>query len=220
MGNKITKKALTLRKLPSKDLILQITSIKAKKILIGNIKWLKSVFGARVQVKTYLVIIYGVKKTAVKPGSEQEAVGSLKKQNTLFYLRFKIHKAAWPKAAIQSNKTYGLIILELSSAKEANLVIKKGLIKGYDIKTCELFDKNCKIIQYFNCQRYNYIKKAYKKRIACGFCTRNHNTKNYETKKDQSKKNCVIYKSKGYEAWSSHCPVKKEKEKKSKKNAF
>jgi len=54
-----------------------------------------------VQVKTYPVIIYKVKKTAVKPGNEQEAVGSLKKQNTLFYLKFKIYKAAWPKAAIQ-----------------------------------------------------------------------------------------------------------------------
>jgi len=90
--------------------------------------------------------MYGVKKTAVKPGNEQEAVGSLKKQNILFYLRFKIYKAAWPKTAIQSNKTYKLIILELSSAKKANLVIKKGLVKKYNIKTCELFDKSCKII--------------------------------------------------------------------------
>jgi len=135
-----------LRKLPNRDLILQIASIKAKKILIRNIKWLKSVPKARVQVKTYFIIIYRVKKTAVKPGSEQEAIGSLKKQNILFYLGFKIHKAAWPKTAIQSNKIYGLIILELSSAKKANLVIKKGLVKGYDIKTCELFDRNCKII--------------------------------------------------------------------------
>ena len=79
MGNKIIKKALALRKLPSKNLILQITLIKTKKILIKNIKWLKSVSGARVQVKTYLIIIYKVKKTAVKPGNEQEAVGSLKK---------------------------------------------------------------------------------------------------------------------------------------------
>jgi len=79
MGNKIAKKALVLRKLPSRDLILQITLIKAKKILIGNIKWLKSVLEARVQVRIYLVIIYKIKKTAVKPGSEQEAVGSLKK---------------------------------------------------------------------------------------------------------------------------------------------
>jgi len=162
-------------------------------------EWLKSVPGARVQVRIYSVIMHKVKKTAVKPGNEQEAVGSLKKQNTLLYSEFKIYKAAWPKAAIQSNKIYGLIILELSSAKKANLVIKKGLVKGYDIKTCELFDKNCKITQYFNCQRYNYIKKAYKKRIICGFCTGNHNIKNCETKKDQSKKNCVIYKNKGHE---------------------
>jgi len=152
-----------------------------------------------VQVRTYPVIIYKIKKTAVKPGNEQETVGSLKKQNTLFYLGFKIYKAAWPKAAIQSNKIYGLIILKLSSAKKANLVIKKGLVKGYDIKTCELFDKSCKITQYFNYQRYNYIKKAYRKRIACGFYTGNHSTKIYETKKNQSKKNCVIYKNKGYE---------------------
>jgi len=137
-----------------------------------------------VQVKIYFIIIYRVKKTAVKPGSEQKAVGSLKKQNTLFYLKFKIYKAAWPKAAIQSNKIYGLIILKLSSAKKANLVIKKGLVKEYDIKTCELFDRNCRIIQYFNCQRYNYIKKTCKKRIACGFYTGNYSTKNYETKKN------------------------------------
>jgi len=146
MGNKITKKALVLRKLPSEDLILQITLIKAKEILIKNIKWLKSVFGARVQVRIYFVIVYRVKKTAVKPGNEQEAVGSLKKQNTLFYLGFKIHKAAWPKTAIQLNKTYKLIILKLSSAKKANLVIKKGLVEEYDIKTYELFDRSCRII--------------------------------------------------------------------------
>jgi len=79
INNKIAKKALALRKLPNKNLILQIISIKTKKTLIKNIKWLKSVPGARVQVKTYFIIIYKVKKTAVKPGNEQKAVGSLKK---------------------------------------------------------------------------------------------------------------------------------------------
>jgi len=90
-------------------------------------------------------------------------------------------------------------------------------VEGYDIKTCELFDRNCRIIQYFNCQRYSYIKKACRKRITCGFYTKNHNTKNCETKKDQSKKNCVIYKNKDYKAWLLHCPVKKKKKKKQKK---
>jgi len=131
-----------------------------------------------VQVKTYLIIVYKVKKTAVKPKNEQKTVGSLKKQNTLFYLKFKIYKAAWPKAAVQSNKIYELIILKLSSAKKANLVIKKELVKKYDIKTCELFDKSCRIIQCFNYQRYNYIKKTCKKRITCGFYTKNHSIKN------------------------------------------
>jgi len=73
--------------------------------------------------------------------------GRLKK---IYVILFKIYKAAWPKAAIQLNKIYGLIILKLSSAKKANLVIKKELVKKYDIKTCELFDKSCKITQYFN----------------------------------------------------------------------
>jgi len=99
-----------------------------------------------VQVKTYFIIIYKIKKTVVKPGNEQKTVGSLKKQNTLFYLKFKIYKVAWPKAAIQLNKIYGLIILKLSSAKKANLVIKKELVKKYDIITYELFDKSYKII--------------------------------------------------------------------------
>jgi len=86
------------------------------------------------------------KKNGRKTGKRAESSRVVKKQNTLFYLKFKIYKAAWPKAAIQLNKIYGLIILELSSAKKANLVIKKGLVEKYDIKTCELFDRSCRII--------------------------------------------------------------------------
>jgi len=57
-----------LRKLFNKNLILQMALIKAKKILIKNIKWLKSVSGARVQIKIYFVIIYKIKKNGRKIG--------------------------------------------------------------------------------------------------------------------------------------------------------
>jgi len=41
---------------------------------------------------------------------------------------------------------YKLIIIKLANAAEANAVIEKNIIKEYNIKTYELFDKNYKII--------------------------------------------------------------------------
>jgi len=42
-------------------------------------------------------------------------------------------------------KKYKLIIIKLANAAKTNAIIEKNIIKEYDIKTCELFDKNYKV---------------------------------------------------------------------------
>ena len=63
-------------------------------------------------------------------------------------------------------------------------MIKKGLIKKYNVKIYELFDKNYKIIQCFNCQQYEYIGKVYKTRVINNYCVKYYRSFEYEYKEN------------------------------------
>jgi len=62
----IAKKTLILRRLFSGDLILQLISLKIKIYLKEYSKWLNAaVPGAKIYLKIYSIIIYGIKKTVI-----------------------------------------------------------------------------------------------------------------------------------------------------------
>ena len=63
-------------------------------------------------------------------------------------------------------------------------MIKKELIKKYNVKIYELFDKNYKITQCFNYQQYEYTEKVYKARIIYSYYTEYHRSSEYEHKKN------------------------------------
>ena len=97
------------------------------------------------QSKFYPIMVHKIRKLAVDIISILKAIEALVFQNRSLHPGLNIRRIAWPKAALKLEKQAESIILKLGNTKEANAVIKKGLIEEYNVKTCELFDKNCRI---------------------------------------------------------------------------
>jgi len=217
VGPCIAGEALALRRLPSGDLILQLASLEAKVYLEEHPEWLNAaVPGAKMHLKTYPVMVHGVKKAAVDTTNEQGAREALMQHNRTLHPGLRVCRVAWPKSAQLSGKTYGSMIVELASAAEANAVIEKGMVEGYDIKTCELFDRNCRVTQCFKCQKYGHTGKTCRNVTACGSCAGNHSSADCQEKGNPSMLYCVVCGKRGHEAWSTHCQVRKEQREKAK----
>jgi hypothetical protein len=124
----------------------------------------------------------------------------------------KIARMIWSKRAkIISSKKYSSLIMKIYSAATINRLIKKKLLNEYSHRTCEYFDKNCRLKQCFNCQRYDHIEKSCKYERRCAACASSHNDSTCTTLIEKRK--CVNC-DENHSIWSFQYKIKIEKKNK------
>jgi hypothetical protein len=124
----------------------------------------------------------------------------------------KIARVIWSKRAkVISNKKYFSLIMKIYNAATINRLIKKKLLNEYSHRTCEYFDKNCRLKQCFNCQRYDHIEKSCKYERRCAACASSHSDNTCTTSIEKRK--CVNY-DENHSVWSFQCKIKVEKKNK------
>ncbi len=121
-------------------------------------------------------MIYNVKITSINIQNQQTAIKHIVRQNTLMHSNLKITRVIWLKQTkIISSKKYFSLIMKIYSVVTINRLIKENLLNKYSHRTYEYFDKDCKLKQCFNCQRYEHIEKSYKYERRCAICAKSHN---------------------------------------------
>jgi hypothetical protein len=124
----------------------------------------------------------------------------------------KITSVIWSKRAkIISSKKYFSLIMKIYNAASINRVIKKNLINEYSHCTCKYFDKDCKLKQCFNCQRYKHIEKSCKYEQRCAIYVRSHNDNTCTTSIEKRK--CVNC-DENHSVWSFQCKIRIKKKNK------
>ncbi len=101
--------------------------------------------------------------------------------------------------------------MKIYNAATINRLIKEKLLDEYSHRTCEYFDKNCRLKQCFNCQRYDHIEKSCKYERRCAACANSHNDSTCTTSIERRR--CVNC-DENHSVWSFQCKTRIEKKNK------
>lgn len=199
------RKPAGLKRLPSGDLELQMTSVENRRWAETHTDWTKSIAASASTVRrSYAVMAHGVRVADVDVSNQSEAIMRILSQNHSLHKNAQISRVAWPKKAIELKKPFSSLIIETSAPTTANDFIKNGLIFNHEIKTCEYFCKESRIVQCFNCQKYGHIGKVCGNPTRCGHCAGSHPTRECSAQGKESRK-CAACNKSGHEAWSREC---------------
>ncbi len=95
--------------------------------------------------------------------------------------------------------------MKIYSATTTNRLIREELFDEYSHRTCEYFDRDCKLKQCFNCQRYKHINRSCKYNRRCVICASFHNKSICNTSIERRK--CVNCE-RNHFVWSFQCKIK------------
>jgi hypothetical protein len=122
------------------------------------------------------------------------------------HLNLKITRVIWSKRTkIHFDKKSSSLIMKIYNLITMNRLIQKKLLDEYSHRTCEYFDKNCRLKQCFNCQRYEHINKSCKYNRRCAICANFHNESICNTSIEKRK--CVNCE-KNHFVWSFQCKIR------------
>jgi hypothetical protein len=162
--------------------------------------------------RIFEIMIHDVRMTSINTQNQQTAIEHIVRQNASMHSNLKITRVIWSKRAkIISNKKYSSLIMKIYSVATINRLIKKNLLNEYSHRTCEYFDKDCRLKQCFNCQRYEHIEKSCKYKRRYAICARSHNDNTCTTSIKRRK--CVNC-DENHFVWSFQCKIKIEKKNK------
>jgi hypothetical protein len=119
-----------------------------------------------------------------------------------------ILRVAWTKKVINQRKKFFSLIIEIVNSKMTNRLIKEELLNEHTHLICEYFEKECRIKQYFKCQRYDHVSKTCRNSKKCEQCAQKHSTKDCRIAIDH--RSCVNCENK-HSTWSFQCDVKTTK---------
>lgn len=220
-----TSQLVAARRLQNGDILLQAATVESRERLERNTGWEKQLFkSAKILKQTFPVLIHGVRLDAVPEGQEQQAVERITRQNEKYHPLLGISRVSWPKWAKTpkengSPKQYSSLLVELLTPEAANEVVEKGLVEGYQLKTCTRYNRAIALLQCFKCCQYGHISSRCTNPVKCGTCAGNHDTRDHQGPEKMAP-SCAACGKKRHTAWHPDCKVRqKEKEKSSAKLA-
>ncbi len=204
---------LIIKRLFNENIKILTRSTKTKQRLKQNKTLLKDVASTTfLSRRIFEIMIHDVRMTSINTQIQQTAIKHIVRQNESMHSNLKITRVIWSKRAkIISNKKYFSIIMKVYNAATINRLIKEKLLNEYSHRTCEYFDKNWKLKQCFNCQRYDHIEKSCKYERRCAACANSHNDNTCTTSIEKRKNvNC----DENHFVWSFQCKIRVEKKNK------
>ena len=214
MGSK-GDKVSAIRRLPSGDLELHMATVEDRIEAEKENSWTLVVAPSAVTLRrTYAVWAHGVKMANVDTTNQGKAIESLLAQNKSMHPDLRITRVAWTNSAVIAKKEHSSLIIEVPSPEMGNRLLSEGLVEGYDMKTCTLFSKECRVTQCFNCQQYGHVGRVCRNPTRCGHCAKMHGSHDCPTRDTKGSHWCAVCNVQGHEAWNFKCPKRAEQKEK------
>jgi hypothetical protein len=205
-----TIKVASANQLKSGDLSIKTTSTeKAEALKQFADDWTSRIgSGTSVQIPTYGIIAHGIRTRSMEMEKFEEIRTELLQDNKPFIPRAEIKYVGWLSRSALT-KSASSIIVEFTSPEDANKIIDEGLIWQGEVFQCERYDRQCRLKQCYNCQKYGHIGTQCKAPTACGYCAGQHSSRDCPSKADKtSARKCATCQGE-HEAWNNRCPVRK-----------
>ena len=117
---------------------------------------------------------------------------------------------SFSRKLLKSSCKIGPLIISVAEPEQANHMIDAGLIYGYELYNCELYDGNCVVTQCFQCYLYRHEAGKCRNTRRCGFCRAlGHATNECIGKDDARSYKCVPCRGR-HKSWSRDCLVHKK----------
>ncbi len=144
---------LTIRRLSSEDIEILTRFVKTKQRLKQNKTLFKDVvMTISLSRRTFEIMIHEIKITSINTQNQQKTITHIIRQNASMHSNLKIARVIWSKRAkINFDKEYSSLIMKIYNATTTNRLIQEELLDEYLHRTCEYFDKDCRLKQCFNC---------------------------------------------------------------------
>ena len=208
-GGDHAKKAAAVRWLPSGDVLISMATKEAKEGLEKEMEWTKCLgSSAKVIRRGYGVLAHGIKVDNYDTIKQAEIIEKVLSQNKSLHENLQIIKIAWPINAIRNKKLYSSLMIEVGTPAMANRLVREGLIDDCTMKNCELFTKECRMTQCFNCYQYGHIAKRCHNPTKCGHCARGHRSLECPVQGAKRSLRCAVCEEPGHEAWSRRCRIR------------
>ncbi len=115
--------------------------------------------------------------TTINMSNQKKVIRKLIKNNTRLHENLKILRIVWLKKVAKSEKIHSSLIVKIAIKAMINQLMNVSMLNAYHKCACELFEKNCHIIQCFRCQKFDHMIKFCKKNQRCIKCTDKHHIK-------------------------------------------
>ena len=205
---KATEEILTIKKLPSEDLLITTTRTESRLILEKSSEWLHVIApSARVKRTTFTVFAHSIRKSDINITQQLQTATKIQEQNQRAHPGLEILRVSWPKGSEKNGKKVGSLIIEVPTATAANRLITEGLVFGNEIKECERFVREARVTQCYNCQRFGHIARVCRNNTTCANCAGLHSTRNCSAPRETTRKCALCKESHG--AWDKECKFQK-----------
>ncbi|MCJ1465909.1 hypothetical protein MMC07_004528 [Pseudocyphellaria aurata] len=128
-----TSQLVAARRLQSGDILSQAATVESRERLERNPRWEKLLCqSAKILRQTFPILMHGVRRDAVSPGHEKEALDRIQRENEKYHPGLEILKVSWPKWARGDKddgtpKQYSSLLVELNTPEAANSAVEKGM---------------------------------------------------------------------------------------------
>ena len=115
--------------------------------------------------------------TTIDMNNQKKVIRKLIKNNIKLHENQKILRIVWLKKVAKSEKTHSLLIMKIAIEVMINQLMNVSMLNTYHECACELFKKNCCIIQCFKCQKFDHMIRFCRKNQHCIKCANKHHIK-------------------------------------------
>lgn len=165
--------------------------------------------GTSVRTPTYGVVVHGIRTSTMDIEKFEEVRDAILHENRAFLPTAEIKYIGWLTRQ-PPNKTMSSIIIEFTKPEDANRIIDEDLVWQAELCPAERYERQCRLKQCFQCQKYGHIGTQCKAAKTCGYCAQEHSSWECPTKTNlEATRKCAVCHG-AHEAWSRECPTRKE----------